>query len=92
MTVFDEVSENRKLIMNIEKRRVKFIVHLLKRNEFVTHIMEGKVLGKRGRGRQNNPYILDINYRMLIANYCDIKGAALDRKEWLPLQDITLFD
>ena len=36
------------------ERREKFIGHLLRHNEFLTNIIEGKVLVKRGRGRTKN--------------------------------------
>ena len=39
----DEVSESRNFIKDLKRRRVKFIGHLL-RHEFVTDIIEGKVL------------------------------------------------
>ena len=42
--MLDELSESRKLIKDLERRRVKFIVHLLLRNkEFLTKIIESKV-------------------------------------------------
>ena len=44
----------------LERRRVKFICHLLRHNEFLTNIIEGKVLGKRGRGRTKKSYLEDI--------------------------------
>ena len=49
--VLDEVIESRKFIKALEGNTVNFICHLLRRNEFVTSIIEGKVLGKKGRGR-----------------------------------------
>ena len=38
-----EVSENRKFMKALE-RRVKIIVHLLRHNEFVINILEGKLI------------------------------------------------
>ena len=67
---------------------MKFIRYLVRHNELVTYIIQDKVFGKRGRGRQNKSYLEDIN-RMQIGKYCYIKGAALDRWEWLRLQDIA---
>ena len=50
LKVLDEVSESQKFIKALEKRRVKFVGYLLRDKEFVTNIIEGEVLGQRGRG------------------------------------------
>ena len=42
--------------MAIDKRKVKFIGHLQRHNEFLTNIIEVKVLDKRGRGRTKKSY------------------------------------
>ena len=42
------------------ERRVKFIGHLIRHNEFLTDSIEGKVLDKRGRGRTTKSYPEDI--------------------------------
>ena len=42
--------------VSLERSRVKFIGHLLRDDEFVTNIIEGLVLGKRGRGRPKKPF------------------------------------
>ena len=39
----------------LDRSRVKFIVHLLKHNEVLTDIIEGKVLGKIRRRRTKKP-------------------------------------
>ena len=61
---------------------MKFNGHRLRDNEFMTNIIEGKVLDKRGRGRTNKSYLEDIKLR-------DMKIAALERKMWLRLQVIA---
>ena len=43
----------------------------------------------RARGRSNKPYLEDIKDCMEIDKYCDMKGVALDRREWFCLQGIT---
>ena len=69
--------QSRKFIKALEIRRVKFICHLLKnKTEFLTNIIEGKVIGMKGQ----RTILKQIN------KYFDIKGAVLDRKKWLPLQ------
>ena len=75
---------------------------MLRKNALSTNIIEGKVVGKRGSGR---PYFDDtkqcvnyfvrkenqrrIKHPLQIDMFCDDKGAALDGKEWLRLQDIA---
>ena len=85
LKVLDEVSESRKFIQALEKR-VKFIAHILRHNQFVTNIIQGKVLAKRGRGRPKKQYFECINHRRQICKYSDMKGAALDMREWLYLE------
>ena len=46
----EEANESRKFIKTLEIN-VKYIGHLLRHTEFVTNIIEGNVLAKRGRGR-----------------------------------------
>ena len=76
----DEVSENRNFIKTREKESE---VHR-------SSTKKGKVFGKRGRGRPRKRSLEYIEHRMQIRNYRDIKGAALDRREWLRLQDIAI--
>ena len=61
----------------------KNIVHKPRNNEFLTNIIEVKVLGKRGRGRSKKLYFEDIKHCIQIGRYHNMKGAALDRKKWL---------
>ena len=42
MEVQDKVSEIRKFIKGLDRRRVKFICHHLRHNESMTNIIEGK--------------------------------------------------
>ena len=39
----------------LERRRVEFIGYLPKHNEFDSNVIEGKVLGKRGRESPRKP-------------------------------------
>ena len=59
LTKSDSIYYNKAL-----KRRVNFIAYLLQHKEFVTKIVEGKVLGKRGRGRLNKPYLEYVKYHI----------------------------
>ena len=64
--------------MALEKR-VKLIDHLF-RSKFMTSIIESKILGKE---------VEDVKHCIYINNYCDLKGAAVNRNEWLQLKDIA---
>ena len=35
----------------------------------------------KGRDRPKKPYVEDNKYHMQLYNYCDMKGAALDKRE-----------
>ena len=48
--------------------------------------MVGKFLG---RARPRKPHLEDINHRIQIVKCCHMKGAALDKREWLRLQEIA---
>ena len=71
------MSESRKFIKALE--RVKFIGHLIKNNEFMTTIINGKI----ERVRPRKSYIEYINDCMQIGMYCDMKEEALCKKKWL---------
>ena len=59
MWKFDLVSESIKFIKALQGRRVNFIGHLLRHNEFVTDIIEVNALDKRERGRPWKLYVYD---------------------------------
>jgi len=46
------VEERRVLLSIIGLRSGKFIGHLMRHNLFITKIMEGRINGRKGRGRQ----------------------------------------
>jgi hypothetical protein len=58
--VLKEINEKRTILRVVEMRKVKFIGHLLRHNDFVTNIMEGRVLGKKNRGRPRLSYIKNL--------------------------------
>lgn len=50
-TILQKIGEKRNIITIIVKRRVKLIRHLIRYNHLVTNILEGKIMGKKPRGR-----------------------------------------
>jgi hypothetical protein len=49
--VLHRVKEGRKILHTIRRRKANWIGHILRRNCLIKHIIEGKILGTRMRGR-----------------------------------------
>ena len=81
--VLKELGEERKLLNEIEKRKIRITEHIIRHNTFIKNIYEGKVLGKEGRGRPRRRYFEDIRDRMGSDSYAKMKRTAEDRGEWL---------
>lgn len=81
--VLNEVNERRTMINKIMKSKMELIGHLIRHNEFITIIKEGKINGKRTRERLRRSFFEEIFYRMDFASYQKLKRAACDRHEWL---------
>lgn len=84
--LLEEIKEKRSLMQRIMKRKIKLIGHLLRHNTFITNIIEGKMEGRRPRGRPRKMYFEDIFETMRCATYHQLKEAALDRHIWLQRQ------
>jgi len=89
--VLIEIGEERSLIDSIMRRKVKLTGHLLRHNAFLTNILEGKVEGKRSRGRPRKSYFEDISKIMGCSNYSHLKRKASVRENWLHRQGISAF-
>jgi len=50
--VLNVIDEPRKIIRMIEIRKTKFLGHIMRHNMLIKNIMEGKINGKRERGRR----------------------------------------
>lgn len=87
--VLKEIHETRKLITNIEKRKAKFVGHTLRHNEFLTTILEGKVLGKKGRGRPRKAHLDSMIHGLQFKQYADLKRSASERQMWLQRQGLA---
>lgn len=90
LEVLREVKEERRLMKEMGKRKIKFIGHVIRHNTFFVNILEGKVLGKKGRGRPRTKYLEDIKKRIGCDNYMELKRTANDRREWLHRQGDNL--
>jgi hypothetical protein len=70
-------------------RKVKLIGHLLRHNGFVTNIMEGRLLGKKSRGRPRLSYIKNLMKELLCNSYAEMKRLAQDIHLWLQRQGLA---
>ena len=85
-TIMEEIEEKRNIMTSLMRRKVKLVGHLLRHNNFITNIIEGKVAGRRPRGRPRKSYLEDIYHLMGCTSYHQLKRAAMDRDEWLHRQ------
>jgi hypothetical protein len=87
--VLNEINEERTVMNTIMKRTIKLIGHLLRHNVFITIIMEGKIEGKRSRGRPRKSFFEEIFRRMGCTSYQSLKRMAYDRHDWLQQQGLA---
>jgi hypothetical protein len=50
--VLHRVKEERNILHTIRRRKANWIGHILRRNCLLSHIIEGKIIGTRRRGRK----------------------------------------
>ena len=72
------VEEERSLIETIRQRQHRWIGHILRRNTLLGDIIEGRLEGKKTRGRPRK-MILDW---MMTKGYRDLKNKVQNREEW----------
>ena len=63
----------------IVRRKKKLIGHIMRGDELMKEVMEGKMEGKRGRGRKRIGMIDEL---MKNKQYGDLKRRAEDRQGW----------
>jgi hypothetical protein len=77
------VSEQRKILHEIIKRKDNWIGHILRRNSLLREVIEGKIKGRievtRRRGRRRKQLLDDLGGRR---GYSHLKEEALDRIKW----------
>jgi hypothetical protein len=77
------VSEQRKILHEIRKRKANWIGHILRRNCLLKEVIEGKIKGQievtRRRGRRRKKLLDDFWDRR---DYSHLKEEALDRIKW----------
>ena len=78
--VLQRVKEERKLLQTIKRRKANWFGHILRRNCFLKHVIDGKIEGKievmeRRRRRRKQ----QVNYFTEKRGYWKLKKKALDR-------------
>ena len=58
--VLEKLQTSRQLLKDIQKRKLKYFGHVKRKNNLLTTSMEGKVKGRRPRGRPRNNWVGDI--------------------------------
>ena len=77
--VMRRVGEQRTLLETIRKRKRNWLGHILRRDCLQRRVMEGKIEGKRGRGRIKLGMISDMKRGR---TYQEMKEDAQDRDKW----------
>lgn len=68
---------------NNQRKEEKRTGHnIMRNNEWITTIIEGKVEEKAGRGRPRTPFMKQIIEDIGKTNYKELKVAVMDRDEW----------
>ena len=76
--VLTMVNENRCLIRTIYQRKKNWIGHVLRGDGLLRDVLEGRMLGKRPRGRPRRGMIDDL----MEGSFMKMKRRAEGRKEW----------
>ena len=76
--VLQMVNERRSLLQTILERKKNWIGHVLRGEGLMMEVMEGRMEGKRGKGRKRIGMLEDI----IVNSYVETKRKAQDRSEW----------
>lgn len=87
--VLREVNETRTLLNYIGRRKTKMIGHIMRHNLFLKTVFEGKVLGKKPRGRPRATFFNNLKEDMGLKSYEELKRMAMERRTWLNQQGIA---
>jgi hypothetical protein len=77
--VLHRVKEERNILRKIRRRMANWTGHILRRNCLLRHIIEGKIIGTRRRGRRRKQLLEDMREAR---RYWNLKEEAQDRTVW----------
>jgi exonuclease III len=81
-SILQETSYTRLLVPNIKKRKLRYVGHISRKDESLEKtIMQGKVEGKRGRGRPRRTWMNDVTEWTSLSVH-EVTRKAKDRQEW----------
>jgi len=72
------VKEKKSLLAEIRKRKMRWIGHILRHENMLRTVLEGRMKGKRPRGRKRIKMVDDT----MTGTYAQMKRRAEDREEW----------
>ena len=73
--------KNMELVLSIKKKKLAYYGHVRRYHSLQQLVLEGKVDGKRGRGRRRKSWTGNVSEMMKMSMaQCSVK--ALDRSEW----------
>ena len=75
--------KNTELVLSIKKKKLTYYGHVRRHHSLQKLVLEGKVDGKRGRGRRRKSWAGNVSEmtKMRMAQ-CSVKTLSLDRSEW----------
>jgi len=77
--VLKRVNEERSLLNEIWQQKHRWIGHVLRHDSFLQGIFEGRMLGKRTRGRRQMQMLHDLTGN---SDYVTLKQTAAERTMW----------
>jgi hypothetical protein len=77
--VLHRVKGERNILHMIRRRKANWIGHILRRNWLISHIIEGKIIGTRRRGRRHKQLLDDLKEAR---RYWKLKEEAEDCTLW----------
>ncbi len=80
--VLEMAKEKEALMTIIMKRKAQYCGHLIRNHELLTTILEGKIEGKKARGRQRRMWMDDLREWLRIEKKIDILRACKERAKW----------
>ena len=87
--VLSMLNTKRQLLYNIKRRKMCFFGHIKRHNTLVKQVLEGKIEGKRGRGRPRLAWTDNIR-QWAGCDMAECTRLARDRKQWQRISRLPL--